>query len=283
MSRRLFSLVLGVLASGLLLGSAQACKRRLLDFLPEKKPRNLFEEKLWVVYKNLETCYETLQPTPPDRHQLIAEAAEAWREAREAFPSPPPELPVGPEEYRLIQTSMDHYLARVVAATEAEEIPRATEQAVGMQHIVGEFYANNPGTTNLLNALPYTFQTFALIPSPSAESMPAWRNRLALARLRILKWLGETGMPELARLDAVKATLRGLDELGALLDLVPGAGDRGLEPAQSRLALLVRIQAKKTEKEVYRISAHGGQVIWQPRFLPRYLSKDDPDYNPRAY
>lgn len=265
------------------MGPTRACKRRIDEFLPGGKPTTAFERDLWTVAKHLELGFEVQLREKPDQERLLREAREALERVRRDHPEPPPEVKVAKEEYRLVLDSLDHYLARVDQAFRAQDPGEAKVQAVGLQHILGEFWENNPGVISPLNALPYAVQYLAHIPAPSPASRDAWRNRIALARLRIGKWLATTDDPRLPRLDAIQGLRSQLDTLEALVQVLSEADQEAPEAVRGWLSKRFRKSMEEAEEAVYRLTAHANVVRFQPGFLPRYLPKDDPEYDPRAF
>lgn len=277
---------LGVLLvlGGLLASSSRACKRRIEDFLPSRTPKTEFETGLFTVAKGLEVCYEYTFGATEERRQKGQEALALWDGFFERYrAAPPPGVTVEASEYALVLTSLDHYMDRIREANGRGDMAEAMVQSVAFQHVVGELYGTNPGQVSRLNSLVYTTETLAHILDVTAASVPAWRNRLQLARLRLEGWVTSSELeaaPRLRWVHKVRAHLGQVSRLGELGSILER--DAAPQPALRFYGEEARTAAADLTRAVHYLKADITAIQWNPGQLPRFLDPEDPEYDPKA-
>jgi hypothetical protein len=151
-----------------------------------------------------------------------------------------------------------------------------------MQHILGEFYGNNPGVLSPLNMVAYTLQSLEVTPAGLPISLSTWETRLQLSRLRMRRWV-QVSEVDVGRLASMRRFWRKLEYLRGLLgasEVFQGEGGGCSLPVgiQERFANV----RKQLIALLYRVGVEARVVGFSPGAIYRFLEEDDPGYNLKA-
>lgn len=270
------------LLGGLLLaGPGHACRKRLADILAGGGEFPPFVARILEVSRTLQTSFERGIYHKERKLEAARGALAEFRSLRREFPVRPEGIEIPGDEYPLVLETLAGYFDRLEPLLEEATFQKASGLAVEIQHILGELFGENPGSTGPLQALGFTLQTLQQLPPLGPASRREWEVRVELARKRFDRWRAGAQPPGVAEMRTVQALderIRGLeDQLVANRAL---QGDAAPQPTRSRLQQEILHGRGGANRVLMRLQGQMVTLAWKPGALKAFLREEPPETPP---